>query len=137
MYSELKVIQENFINDLLLEERKDFLLTTKHKYPENKGSGLQERTLRIHLDEILNIKVPKVRKGAKELKYSPFEKYCRYTKVTFNKIEDRYKAKNFLSFLSTFLGVSDLPIKIKTTLKKKYLKMYDEFLSDIKKLLKL
>lgn len=133
MYGELKVIQENFINDLLLEERKAFLYDTKNKYPENKSSGFQKRTLRVHLDLVLNISVPKVRKGSKELKYSPFEKYCRYTKVTFNKIENKYKAKNFLSFLSAFLGVSDLPIKIKSSLKDKYLSMYDKFVVDVKK----
>ncbi len=133
MYTTLKTIQEDYINDLLYYERQQFLNDTKGKYPDNKADGYNHRSLTISLDTTLNIKVPKCRYGNRELIYSLFKKYCRHTGENLEKIRNLYREKNFKSFVCSILKTSKLPDSIKNKLKEKYLTLHKKFVSSVKK----
>lgn len=133
MYTTLKTIQENCINDLLYYERQRFLNNTKEIFPGNKADGYNHRTLTISLDTTLDIKVPKCRYGNRELEYSLFRKYCRHTGENLDSIRKIYRENNFKSFLCSILKTSKLPDSIKNKLKEKYLTLYEKFISSIKR----
>lgn len=124
----IKKFAENLLNEIMLEERNEFL----ENY-NTIGNGYNKRTLRTTFTIDLELKVPKVRKFSDELNYSVFEKYKRTTTNFEKLIEKMYTSRLYESDISDLLSMSSITYSRKEKILEKYFQKYKKFMFGEKK----
>jgi hypothetical protein len=119
-----KEFAENYLNEIMYYEREEFLKKEK----DNRASGYNKRNLKLSFELSLELKVPKVRKNAKHLNFSVFEKYKRNSFIFDKKLFDLYSSRMFEKEICKLLDISSINYKKKKEIKKKYLEKYNKFM---------
>lgn len=123
-----KFFIEDLLNEIMYEERKEFL-----KRYNTCGDGFNKRSLRTTLTLDLNLRVPKVRKYSRELNYSIFEKYQRTTPEFEEIIEKLYTSRLYERDIAELLKMSSITYERKKKILEKYYKKYQDWCIERKK----
>lgn len=119
---------QDMLNKIMYAEREEFL-----EKNDTYAAGFHTRKLQTTIEFNLELKVPKVRKYAKELNYSVFKKYQRNTNEFEHLLKKMYTSRLYESDITDLLSISSISHARKTKIMNEFFVKYHDFIKEEKK----